>query len=61
MVNAFVSAKRSLKLYEPIEQLFVLNNAINSLINDKKITNTHRKYSIIQQLKKLKEDVLSKI
>ena len=55
MVNAFVSAKRSLKLYEPIEQLFVL------LINDKKITNTHRKYSRIQQLKKLKEDVLSKI
>ena len=61
MVNAFMNAKRTLQFYSPIEQLFALDYAINSLINDKKMSDTQGKYSRIQQLKKLRDEVLSRI
>ena len=48
MVNAFMNAKRTLQFYSPIEQLFALDYAINSLINDKKMSDTQGKYSRIQ-------------
>lgn len=61
MVNAFMNAKRTLQFYSPIEQLFALDYAINSLINDKKMSDTQGKYSRIQKLKKLRDEVLSRI
>lgn len=61
MVNAFMNAKRTLQFYSPIEQLFALDYAINSLINDKKMSDTQGKYSRIQQLKKLRDEALSRI
>ena len=61
MVNAFMNAKRTLQFYSPMQQLFALDYAINSLINDKKMSDTQGKYSRIQQLKKLRDEVLSRI
>ena len=61
MVNAFVCAKRSLQFYEPLEKLILINNVINGLINDKRNSNTQGKYTRTQQLKKLKEDALTRI
>ena len=53
--------KRSLQFYEPLEKLILINNVINRLINDKRNSNTQGKYTRIQQLKKLKEDALTRI
>ena len=61
MVNAFVCANRSLQFYKPLEKLILINNVINGLINDKRNSNTQGKYTRIQQLKKLKEDALTRI
>ena len=61
MVNTFVCAKRSLQFYEPLEKIILINNVINGLINDKRNSNTQGRYTRTQQLKKLKEDALTRI